>query len=138
MTTIHEVPAAEFLDRQARMRTALAELAPGNRVDTVALTERIRALLREVAPLRLIPGMRYRFRTLGGRPEVKHLHGVSETGAAVDLDVLQVPGPEWLEREGVYRGRAHDGPFRGLLLFEVACEIAALADIDVLRLEEVG
>lgn len=133
----YEVAPREFLDRMRRM---LAARGVGTgRVDA----DEIRAILAEVPPIELVRGTRYRVRTVGGAPSSKHVHGIGtdrETGRKVHvaLDVLDVPEPEWIEIEGRYLGRGPEGtPFARMLLLHLdGLELAALADMDVLSIEE--
>lgn len=133
----YEVDPREFLDRTRRMLHARG-VGTGH-VDADAIA----AILAEVAPIELVRGTRYRVKTLGGKPVARHVHGIGtdrETGARrpVALDVIDVPEPEFVTVEGRYLGRGPEGtPFARMLLFHIdAMELAALADMDVLSIEE--
>lgn len=132
---VHEIPEAEYLERQDRMLAARG-------VTTGTLEpEKIRAILAEVSPLELLPGRRYRIRTFGGAPKPHHVHVRDEAGQEYGLTYPDVPLEEagWIEFEAIYlrRGVQADGPYVNLLIFRVGAQFAALADMDVQRLEEV-
>lgn len=130
------IPEAEYLDRLDRMLAAR-----GVTSGTMDLDE-IQRILAEVAPLELLPGRRYQIRTYGGAPEPHHIHLRDETGQEFALDYPDVPVGKaaWTEFEATFerRGTEADGPYRNLLIFRVGAQFAALADMDVQRLEEVS
>lgn len=121
-----------YLDRQRRM------LRARGKVDGRMAPDEIQRILAE-APLlddQLVCGRRYRFRVLGGAPKMAHRHGVDEQGREWILNLPDVPDAEWLEREGEYLGRG-TGMYAAAHLFHLGGgELAALADMDVLTIEE--
>ena len=73
---------------------------------------------------------------LGGAPKMAHRHGVDEQGREWILNLPDVPDAEWLEREGEYLGRG-TGMYAASHLFDLGGgELGAIADMDVLSIEE--
>lgn len=136
---LYEADRDAFLDRVRRTREHLARLTSGESIDVERWSDEMRALNREVEPLAgLALGVRYRVRTVGGPLRARPLHVKGAAGEVVGLDLPEVGHYEFVEFEGIYRGRGPAGPWVGLLIFVVAGQYAALADSDVLRCEEVA
>lgn len=133
MTLVYQVEPEVYLDRQRRM------LRARGKVDGHLDPQEVVRILAEVASIPLVRGRRYRFRVLGGAPTTQHFHAVEvATGRHVVGDIPDVREPEWIERSGRYLGRG-TGPWSASHLFLLGDgQLAALADIDILRIEEVG
>ena len=126
---IREVSTDEYLDRQGRM------LRARGKVDGQVDTDAVRRILAEVVPIELIPGARYRFRVLGGVPQWRRIRAVDDRGRHLRLTIPDVEQVAWIEAEGTYRGRG-TGAWSASLLFEIPQGLAALADMDIQRIEE--
>lgn len=128
---IYQADPAEYLDRQRRMLRARGKV--DGRMDPAAIA----AILREVPPIAMRVGRRYRFRVLGGAPVAAELHGVEVgTGREIRAPSVEVPEPEWIEAVGLYLGRGV-GPWAHSHVFRLDdANLAALADMDILRLED--
>jgi hypothetical protein len=127
------VDGPEYLERQARMRDALA------RLDQDAM----QAVIDEVEPIPFVVGRRYRLRVLGGAPDaVRVAHVRDEAGVEYHLEHPQATKPEFLEFEALFAERVYGIPGRrspGSALLTLADgRSALLADIDVLECEELG
>jgi len=135
---IYEADPAEFMDRAKRSHALHAELRSGIGIaDAQAWAAAMRAILAEVALPSLVVGVRYRLRVLRGEFVMKHAHGRTAEGELVGMDVPILTDTDLVEIEGVYGGRApRGGPYANLHLFEMGGRWAAIADTDVLRLEE--
>jgi hypothetical protein len=134
----YEVPGETFVDRTRRARALNDELTSGKTIDVAEWSGRMRALLREVEPLPLVIGVRYRAVIFGGALTMEHRHFEDETGAIHGLDVPSPAGLSMVEVEGVYRGRHPAGPWQGLIALDLTGgKVTAISDIDVLRCEEV-
>ncbi len=136
---VYEVDGPTYLDRQNRTKAHIALLStPGTKVDVEEWGRALAALQGEVDPLPLVVGVRYRIRMLGGEPAAVHRHYRDDAGAVHGIDFPYVAVPEYVELEGIFLER-RAGPLEtGMILFDVAGRgLAMLADMDVLRLEEI-
>lgn len=145
MTYLYQVDGPTYLERQGRARAIVAELNPGHSIDVAEWTARMVAVLAEVDPLPLVVGSRYRIRALGGSPGHRHLHAHDGEGRSFAVDVPVIAEPEYLEVDGRYRGRTGASEMApgvvnpGMLLLEMDDgNLASIADVDVLRCEEVA
>lgn len=135
---VYEVEGTVFLDRMRRSRAMQDELtAKGVSIDVADWARRMKAILREVDPIPLVIGVRYRMRAFGGPLAFEHRHYQDEAGAIHGLDLPSMADAGIIEIEGVYLGRHGPGPFQGLIGLDVGGAATAIADTDVLRCEEI-
>lgn len=133
---VFESDPGPYLDRVRRARAMQERLQSGESVDIQDFGRRWKALLAEAPVVELVPSARYRIRVFAGKLELKHMHGIDEAGAVHGFDVPKIENMEFTEIEGVYGGRIGPGPFDGLLGIVLdSGKLAALADMDVLRVE---
>lgn len=132
-----EVDGAEYLDRQNRIRDWLAKLKDPAGFDVEEWGRGMAKLQREVEPLPLVLGVRYRVRFLGGPPTTEHLHFEDQDGRDHPVDLPVIANAEYVEIEGVFRGRRASPFGTSSVFFDVAGQLAMLSDADVLRLEEI-
>lgn len=128
MTVVYEVPLAEFVARQEAMVVAQ------QKVDGPAMAR----IIAEVAAVELVIGTRYRIVTFGGKPEARHVHVRDKAGEEYGLDLPHVSDPTYLTIEGVYHGRGKPFPsagLRGLHMFDIGGQHAAIADMDMQKVE---
>ena len=133
MSFPYEVDGRTYLDRARRMRAAT------HMGGKVIRPDEIRAILAEVPPVPFEAGRSYRIRVLAGEPVPRHLHGIDEHGVEHALDTVDLAALEWRDFVGTYLGRfePEHGALVGLLAFGMEDgQLAALADIDILRAEE--
>jgi hypothetical protein len=135
---VYEADPEAFLDRQNRLRAHIGLFAESSSLEVVEWTAGLVAIQREVDPLPLVVGVRYRIRLLFVDQSVKHRHAVLEDGAVVGLDVPVLLGGSYQEWEGVFLGRRPmPSGAADLLIFDVAGRAIGLGDVDILRLEEI-
>ncbi len=138
---VYECDQAEFMERAKRSHALHDQLREGKVDDAQAWADAMKSLLSEVTLPPLVIGVRYRVRILKGDFEFRHAHGTTADGREIGLDIPMVTETSMAELEGRYGGRApKGGPYGGLHLFDIGdqrASWAAIADTDVLRLEEV-
>lgn len=133
----YEVDGATYLERQNRAAAQLAILEGREPFDPTEWANGFAAICREVDELPLVIGVRYRIRLLGGIPTNAHHRYQDGAGAVHAVDFPVVREPEYLEFEGTYTGRVRTNFGTSSILLDVDDKTAVIADIDVLRLEEI-
>lgn len=135
---LYEADAAAFLERSRRAASLLAILStPGKSFDVDGWSRDFADVMNEVDELPLVVGVRYRVKTLGGNLEIAHREYRSEeTGEKVTVHLPTMVDPEYVELEGIFRGRQRTPHGTSNIVFDMGGEAALLSDSDVLRLEE--
>lgn len=125
------VDGPEFLDRQKRMRAALAVL------DHFAVAD----ILDEIEPFPLVPGQRYRIRALGGEPDAQRIvHAHDEKGQHFHIEYPVATQPEWKEItvtfvRRVFGVKGRRSPGSALYRLDDG-RTALLADADIIEIED--
>jgi hypothetical protein len=125
------VDGPEFLDRQKRLRDALARL-----------DHRVFADINDEAePFPLVPGQRYRIRFLGGEPDAQRVvHAHDESGQHFRVEYPVATRPEWREMvvtfdRRVYGAKGRRSPGSAMYVLDDG-QTALLADSDIIEIED--
>jgi len=135
---VYEADGPAYVDRQNRLRAHIGIFAEASSIEVGEWARELVAIQKEVDPLPLVVGVRYRWRALVAIQGMKHRHGVTEDGKVHPLDIPLIGDASYEEWQGTFLGRkpmpmgAAD-----LLIFDVAGQAIGLGDVDVLRIEEI-